>query len=137
MPKLISGYIRREIQSKFGPHTLDAVLIKPTSGVRTPGSPSAGTNPSEPRYECNGFVKSFGENQVDGTLVKATDRVVKLLGGALPDGIEPEAGDKIEIEDPPETGIIRTYRIVGGKDGKGVFQRDPVAATYSCHVRGQ
>ncbi len=134
MPKLISGYIRGQIASKLGPHVLDAVLTRITPGVRVPTAQNAGTNPTSVDYPCKGFVKSFDATQIDGTLVKSEDRVIAILGGTLPAGVVPGTNDKIAIEDPPGSGITATFRIVGGKDGRGV-STDPDGAVYRCHAR--
>ncbi len=133
--KLVSSFIRNKINAELGKHVLDATLIKITAGTRTPDAQSAGTNPTSTSYTCKGWVASFESTQIDGIMVKSEDRMVALLGGSLADGIAPEVNDKITIEDPPETGITVTFRIVGGgKDGLGV-KRDPVGAVYKCHAR--
>lgn len=135
MPKLISGYIRAQIAAKLGPHVLDATLTKYTTGTRTPGAQSAGTNPTSTNYACKGLVRSFESTQIDGTLVKTEDRDIALLGGTIESDAVPEPNDKIAIEDPPDSGVIVTFRIVGGgKDGLGV-RRDAVGAVYKCHAR--
>lgn len=133
--KLISSYIRNQIAAKLGPHTLDATLTKYTTGTRTPGAQAGGTNPTSTTYAAKGFVRSFESTQIDGTLVKTEDRDISLLGGTIEGDAVPEPGDKITIEDPPDSGTTVTFRIVGGgKDGLGV-RRDSVGAVYRCHCR--
>lgn len=127
MPKLISGYIRGQIAKYLGPQVLDATLIKVTPGIRAPDAQAAGTNPSEASYEAKGWVAAFEGGQIDGTLVRADDRDIALLGGTIDGDQVPEVGDKIVIEGG-------TYRIVGGRDGKGV-RRDADGAKFTCHGR--
>ncbi len=130
--KLISSFIRNKLATAFAPHVLDATLTKVTTGTRTPSAQAAGTNPTSTDYPCKGFARGFESTQIDGTTIKSEDRDVAVFGGSLPDGVTPAPGDKITIEDPPDSGTTVTYRIV--TDGLGV-RRDSVGAVYKCHAR--
>lgn len=98
-----------------------AVLIRETAGVRTPGSYSAGTNPITVSYACRGLVGTFATDDIDGTLIIATDLKVTLLGASLPAGIVPTDGDSVTIEGA-------TYSIVH-------VDRDPASAVYELVAR--
>lgn len=101
-------------------------LTKVTTGTRTPLAQSAGTNPTSTSYACKGIVESF-TTQIDGTLVKSNDRKISLFASEIASGVTPDVNDKITID-----GVA--YRIVGGKDGKGVMW-DPADVLYVCHAR--
>ena len=121
MPDLFGINIAKLIADNVGPGVLDAILTKVTDGTRTPGDLTAGLNPTTADYTCKGFVDDYSAYQVDGTLIKANDHKVTLLGGTLQGGIVPQQGDKVFIENT-------TYEIVKVK-------RDPAAATYLCQAR--
>ena len=97
-------------------------------GTRTPGSPSAGKNPTFAPHAGQGILDEYHEREVDGSLIEKGDRKVLILGASLPDGVIPKAKDRIEIEDFTEANSA-ALRVVKVK-------RDPAAATYVCQVRG-
>lgn len=103
-----------------------ATLTKITSGTRTPNAQAAGTNPTSTDYACKGFAEAFSTNLND-TLVKIDDRKISLFASEIASGAVPEPGDKITFD-----GV--TYRIIGGRDGRGVTW-DPAEAVYVCHAR--
>jgi len=111
----ISGAIKKAI----GPNVLDATLTKVTPGSRTSGSLTGGTNPTSVSYSGKGFVDTYKDGTIDGTIIKEGDKMVVLIGDYFP--IAPEANDKITIE-----GSTHIVVAVG---------RDPDAATYTCQVR--
>lgn len=115
----IAGIINQEI----GPGVLDLTLIKVTSGTRTGGQLSAGTNPTTANTAGKGFIEDYSERQIDGTTVKRGDRRVVIIGNSLSSGsVIPAVGDQVTIEGA-------TYEVVN-------IMRDPAAATYTCQVRG-
>lgn len=129
----IFDQLRSGLAAGLGPHLLDAVLIKVTPGTRTPAALAAGTNPTEASYPAKGMLKSWAARQIDGTIVRADDAVVTLLGGTIAGDAIPEPGDKIAIAGD-------TWRIVGGaQGGTGVARigvnADGLGAAYRCHVR--
>lgn len=106
-------------------------LVKTTPGTRTPGSLADGTNPTTTSYECKGFESTkrsgywqFWQNAQSGTTARTKFLTISILGGSLPDGVEPMAGDRI-------TSQAVTYTIA--PDG---VTRDPVGAVFDCVVRG-
>jgi hypothetical protein len=111
---------------------VDVVLVKLVNGTRTSSALAAGTNPTSTSYPCQGFSSSYKEGAIDGTLVKSTDLNVRIIGGTLPDGLIPEAGDKFQLVN--ELGVTETYRVIGGSEGKGVTW-DPAKALFKCHAR--
>lgn len=117
----ISGIIAREV----GKGVLNATLTKVTPDTRTPGSLTAGTNPTEVSHACKGFIDTQANRNRDGTLTSDGTKVIVLLGDTIDKGATiPELGDKITIEGD-------TYRI----PDDGAIDRDPAAATYICKVR--
>lgn len=133
----MSSFIRDMIaqhlpaQSAYLP-IVDLTLVKFTNGVRTTGAIAAGTNPVPMSYPCQGFTPAYKAGAIDGTLVRAQDLNVKIIGGTLPDGVVPEAGDKITFVN--EAGVTESYRIVGGNEGKGTTW-DAAKAMFKCHSR--
>jgi hypothetical protein len=115
----ISGIIRDAI----GPGVLDATLTRVTPGTRT-AALTAGTQPTTVAYACKGFVDSQKVRFVNGTLVKAGQKVVVLIGDTIAGGtVAPQPGDRISIEGA-------SYVIPEG----GTIDRDPAGATYTCAV---
>lgn len=105
-------------------------LIKVTPGTRTADSLADGTNPTTTEYSCKGFESTkrsgywaFWQNAQAATTARTKFLTISILGGSLPDGVEPRAGDKIVSQDV-------TYTIA--PDG---VQRDPVGAMFDCVVR--
>lgn len=117
MPKLLSGFIAKQIAKNIGPQVKPATLIKVTNGQRIPGQVSSGTNPVETSYAARGFVEAFTIRLFDGTLVQTDDKKISLLGGTIAGGQVPIVGDKVTIEGG-------TYRITG------ILERDPDGAMY-------
>lgn len=116
---------------RYGGKTIgikSCTLIKVAQGVRTVGAISAGTNPTETSHKAKGFIAEYSDWQIDGTLVKRSDRKIVLLGATIAAKQVPKPGDKITIADP--SGVVATYRIV--PDG---VKGDPVGATYTCQGR--
>lgn len=119
--------IAGEINSALGGNNvlLDATLTKVTSGTRTPGSVTAGTNPTEVEYPCKGFIDMQRRQFATGALVRADNLIALLIGDTINGGnTAPEPGDHITIEG--------TEYIIP-EDGE--VNRDPDAATYECEVR--
>lgn len=99
-------------------------LVKTTPGTRTPGSLADGTNPTTTSYTCKGFEERKLSAYVSPTTARVKQLTISILGGTLPDGVEPKAGDRITSQ-----GV--TYTIA--PDG---VSRDPVGAMFDCVVRG-
>lgn len=112
-----------EINNALGSGLLAATLIKVTAGTRTTGTQAAGTNPTTSSYTCRGFIESYSQYELAGTMVLAQDKKIGLLGASISGGtVFPEGGDRVTIEGA-------TYEIVG------VPQRDPAGALYICQCR--
>ena len=122
MPKLFGVDIAKEINKGLGPGLLDATLTKVTPGARTPGSLTAGTNPTTTTHAAKGFLDDYKDFQVDGTVVVRGDRIVVLLGASIAGSQVPAPGDRVTIES-------EEFNIINVK-------RDPAAATYACQARG-
>lgn len=121
MPILFGVDIADEIATAFSGQLLTGTLTKVTSGTRTPGSLTGGTNPTTVDHTFTGFIEDKTEEREEGTLVSSGGRFVSVLGGSLPSGVEPTTGDKITIEST-------VYRIVE------ISGRDPAGAIYECKV---
>jgi hypothetical protein len=100
---------------------LPATLTRVTPGARTPGSLTAGTNPTTQTRTCEGIIEDYDDGQIDGTLVQDGDRRVLLIAASIQEGAIPEPGDQITIEGQTLT-VVRV-------------RRDPAAASYTCQVR--
>lgn len=122
MPKLFGIDIAKEISSAFKGQLVAGTLIKVTPGTRVAGNLSGGTVPTETSHAFEGFMDNKDDTRISSTLVSIGGKFVIVLGGSLPAGVEPEAGDRITIEG--QTG-----------DVIGVPERDPAAATYKCKMQ--
>lgn len=122
MPKLFGVDIAKEISSAFKGQLVIGTLVKVTPGVRAAGDLGGGTVPTEKSHAFEGFMENKTDKRISGTLVTIGGKFVTVLGGSLPAGVEPEAGDRITIE---------------GKTGEivAVVERDPAAATYKCDMQ--
>lgn len=99
-----------------------ATLTKRTAGTRTPGDLAAGTQPTSASYAAKGVVESYTGRQVDGTLIRAGDRRIILLGESIESGAVPAPGDTVAIQGA-------TYTLIN-------VDRDAAAAAYICQGRG-
>ncbi len=118
MPDLFGIDIQGLIWDNMADGLLDATLHVQTPGVRTPGDPTAGMNPTFADEAAKGFIDVYRERQIDGTIVKTGDRKVLLLGQGL---TPPKPADDVTIEG-------ERYHIIN-------VMRDPAAATYECQSR--
>ena len=100
--------------------TLPATLVVVTPGTRTPGSLTAGTNPTETSVPCRGLVITWKRALLNATTVQVGDRVVMLFGSTLGSSV-PKVGDRITIESV-------TGRVID-------IERDPASAVYACLTR--
>lgn len=122
MPKLISGYIARQVNKYLGKHVLSGTLVKVTPGTRG-GTVTAGTNPTTASFACKLWISSYSDYEVDGTGIKGSDRRISIIGKSIASGKVPLPGDQVIAE-----GV--TYRIV--EDG---VSRDADGAVYVVHGR--
>jgi hypothetical protein len=97
-----------------------ATLHVVTKGVRDPGNLTGGTNPTVVEVPCKGLVVSWNRERLGGTLVQASDRVVRLLATTLR-GEVPKVGDRVTIE-----GVTAPVLSVA---------RGPAGASYLCMLR--
>lgn len=116
------------VTEHLGPRVLPCALIRPGApGQRDPANPTKAPQPGPPtQYPCRGFIEDFSTFSIDGTLIKAGDRKVTLLGNTIAKGtVEPEGGvnkDQVTVEG-------KTWAV------HRVLSRDPAAATYVLQVR--
>lgn len=99
----------------------DATLVRSTSGARTPGAESAGTNPTTTPYPCKALIEIATIANVPATLVQQDDRKIGVLGASLPDGIVPKVQDRITLIDID--GVSKTFRLVAPVSGDGSGSR--------------
>lgn len=128
MPKLLSGFIRKQIAKHLGKQVLDATLTRPTPGTRTAGAVSAGTNPTSVSYAAKGFVSDYDESDFDGTVIVRGDRQIVLLGGTIEGGIVPTVNDRVTIADFAGQTPVE-YKVVGPVGS------DPDGATFTLQAR--
>ena len=117
------------IHANISPGVLALTLTKSTPGTRTPGSLTAGTNPTEVITPGRGFIEDRQDSRrsnpdrPSNSQTERTDRAVIIIGNSLAGGtVVPAAGDTIGIEGESLV-IVRV-------------KRDPDKATYTCSVRG-
>lgn len=101
--------------------TVDVTLTKVTPGTRSGADPLAGTAPTSTAYACKGFVAEYEARQVDGSIIRAGDRQVIIMGATLA-GVAPAPSDHVTV-DGERYVVVRV-------------ERDPAAATYTCQARG-
>lgn len=121
MPKLLSGYIAKQLGKHLGKQVKPATLIKVTNTARTPGNASGGLNPTEASYSARGWVEEYVGDQVESTTARREARAVALLGATIAGGQVPVKDDKVTIESV-------TYRITK------IRERDPDAAVWVVEV---
>lgn len=114
--------ISKLINDNVGSGVNDCTLTKVTSGTRTAGQLTGGTNPTPVDYPCRGFRDTIDANRIDGTMVQSTDVMVALMGDSIAGGtITPEPGDRVTV-----LGV--EYNII-------MVETDPALAVYSCTAR--
>ena len=119
MPNIFKANIAKQIGKALGPLTFPLTLEKIRPSTR--GDLTGGVNSITDAFTGKGFIDSYKDSLIDGTLVKVGDRVITIFGSTI--SAIPEPNDMITIED-------RKWTIV--KDG---VKRDPAGATYECQVR--
>lgn len=107
------------IYEEFKDLVLDATLTVVSSGTRTPGSLTGGTNPTTATHSCKGYVSTWTDKQLSQTLVQDGDRKIVLLADSLT--VTPKPGDKITINSNDY--IIREQGVM----------IDPSTSIYTCH----
>ena len=121
-PDIFKAQIAKKVRKALGPLVFDITLKKVITGTR--GSDlTAGTNPTTGTHTVKGFVDTYRDSQIDGTLIKSTDRKIVILGDSLLSGVEPEPSDTITAEGSELTIV------------PGGVRRDPAGATYTCQCR--
>lgn len=120
MPTLFGVDIAGIIGSQLGPQVLPATLHVRGPSSRNPLDLSAGNTSADVDHACRGFTEIRSSARMAEGVVREGGRVVTILGGTLPAGVEPKSDHGVTIE-----GI--RYRIVE-------VVRDPAAATYVCQV---
>lgn len=120
MPNLfgldIAGIVDSAITAAGG--LMPATLTVVTTGTRTVGNLSSGTNPTSTTHTCRGVVLDRVRGEVD---VKRTASQVGILGASLPAGVDPKPLDRVTIESIAYV-IERT-------------ERDAAGAMHVCHVK--
>jgi len=87
-PNIFKANIAKIINKQLGPLVFDLTLIKKTAGTRGT-NPTAGTTPTSTSVSAKGFVDSYKQANIDGTIVRAGDRKIVILGDSLPVNTEP------------------------------------------------
>lgn len=129
-PNIFGANIAAVVNRALARHLLAGTLTRTTPGTRdasalTEGQTVGATTES---WDIRGFVDDFqgakvqgnnaGGPAVYGSLVSTGYRNITILGGSLPDSIDPKTGDVVTIE---------------GQDWHILeVSRDPVGATFEC-----
>jgi len=137
-PNLFGANMARKIAHGLGRHMLVCYLTRPIAGARNPAALTAGTTvgASSQSWTCRGMAELYSDHEIegfrfrgsmlDGTLTRASMRRVTILGGSLPDDVDPQPNDVITIEGA-------AWRIDGALGG---VERDPAGAVFTCHCSG-
>jgi hypothetical protein len=122
-PDLFGADICGAIFDALGDSMLAATLTRTTPGTRAGGALTGGqtVSPTTTVYDCRGMCEDYTTREIDGTNVRQGDRKIMLLGGSLPDDVDPQPGDVIAIEGA-------SWKVVR-------VERDPAGATFSCQAR--
>lgn len=114
------------VAEHLGPRVLPCVLIRPGAlGARDVNNPTqAPARAASTSIPCRGFIEDFSSRSIDGTLIKAGDRKITLLGATLK-GVEPDPG------------VARDRVLVEGKTWAvhRIVSRDPAGATFIIQAR--
>ena len=121
MPDIFGADIAGKILAGLGPMVFDYTFVKVIEGTRNPADPTAGTNPTTANHAVKGFMATYRDHQIDGTVIQRGDRKGSLLGASFPAGVVPEPNDKVTAEG-------QTWYIIN-------VQRDPAGAVYACQLR--
>lgn len=119
--KLFGVDIAKEISKGFqGAGGLRPLILRKfTKGTATIGALTAGTNDVPVEHSGQGFVEPINARK-GRTLVKGATSDVSILGGSLPDGIEPEANDQVDLDGT-------TWTLLDS-------ETDPAAALFVCQA---
>lgn len=113
---LLTGDIANRIFAGFQGRLLTGTLRKTqAASVNDLGDP---VSPTSTDYSCEGFVEEYDEVYRARADIPATDSKVNIFAKSLPDGIEPDQGDKVIMNG--KTWIIRRART------------DPATALWTC-----
>jgi len=93
---------------------LSGTLTRATSGTRTPGNLTGGTNPTPVTYPFKGFTETAGERR-PGSAVASSISTISILGDSIT--IEPEVNDEVTIDGTDWTLLE-------------LVERDPAKALY-------
>jgi hypothetical protein len=109
------------VNTVIAPQVLSATLIKVTAEA-DPVNPTGAPTETTTSYACRGFLDSYDQSRIDGTLVEVGDRMALIFGNSIASGVVPESGDQLTIENT-------TWEVIS-------VMRDPDAATYELQLRG-
>ncbi len=91
-------------------------LTRITAGTRTPGSLTAGTNPTPTTHSFEGFVERR-EVRRGGQVGASAEPVVTLLGASVSPTAVPQVNDRVTVDG-------QTFTLVE------LLERDPASAVY-------
>lgn len=120
-PDIFKAGIAKKIAKALGKQLFPVTLHSVTTGTRTPGGLTGGTNPSQTDHTCRGFVSDYKDHQVDGTIIRQGDRKVVILGDSISPVAVPKPNDKVTVES-------HVYVVIR-------VNRDPAGATYTLQAR--
>ena len=113
----ISGLIHQAMSGGLLPATLTRLTIS----SRDSADLSAGVRPTGTEHSARGFVDTYKDGRIDGTIIQKGDRIVTLIGDSIQPLAVPQINDLVTIEG-------KQYTILDVK-------RDPAAATYEMQAR--
>ena len=117
----------------FGRGFKPVILRRANAAARVPGMLSAGfAYASETTWTCRGIVETYSATEIAEGLATMDERRVVILGGTLPDGIDPRVNDRVDVDGA-------TYSLVqlDARDAAGasfVFRAKPGAAWIATPI---
>lgn len=120
MPELFGVDIAQEIADAFSGQLRVGTLNKQISGTRTPGSLTAGTNPTETAHTFDGFLEIREVRRPDQLGAQPLS-VLTIIANSISPTAEPEVNDRVTIESLT-------------LDITEILNRDPAAAVFECLV---
>lgn len=122
---IITG-LAAEAFSDFADDFEDATLTVP--GQKLPDGQGGWSDWSTVSHACRALVTDYDAFRRTSLGIPASDRLVLILGGSLPAGVVPSAGQQITAPDPAKGLALTTFEIIG-KTG------DPAGALYEVQAR--
>ena len=121
MVKLFGVDIADEIHKATKGQLHSGTISREVAGTRTPGSLTAGTQPTTSTFTFEGTLE-YGQRRLSG-LTAVDGTWILMITNSISPATEPILDDEVTIRG-------KTFKIIAIKE------RDPAEATYLCKVDG-